>query len=304
MNNMRIEKLDATGPAKKADESTTEVVYICTPDWQHYLFTSLRSLLASGSSFDRVVICCVGKRPSAWVFEDPRILVEEVTPLIDGYFFSNKTYLCRRSAERVIYLDADTMILRPIDALYLNVDSDFIGRAASGYQDANWEQAKWFETLALVGADETPYFNAGFVVFQNGAHRRLNDLWLEFTRRNLAGDLMKLRTPKFAEQFALSLAVGAARLSYHMLDRKGHAFGWVDEPFEDTVVFHAGSPGFMHIATTIETTLGIGELDLPAFKRSSGLSGVKLQRKLRTLRARLKGLVGALMPWIARRRGW
>src|SRR3990172_4209288 len=108
----------------------TEVVYVCPPDWRHYLFTSLRSLLASGTSFDRVVIYCVGRLPRNWRFEDPRILVEEVPPLIDGYFLSNKTYLCQRPVDRVIYLDADTMIRKPIDTLYLNVASDFVGRTA------------------------------------------------------------------------------------------------------------------------------------------------------------------------------
>ena len=168
-------------------ERTTEVVYVCSPDWQHYLFTSLRSLLASGTSFDRIVIYCIGKRPHHWNFEDTRIEVKEVEPLIDGYFLGNKVYMCDSRADRVIFLDADTMVLKSLDSLYRNVDSDFIGRVAGQCENKNWDQEKWVKALGLVNADETPYFNSGLIIFQNGAQRRISSLWLDFTRKNLAG---------------------------------------------------------------------------------------------------------------------
>ncbi|TDI96309.1 MAG: hypothetical protein E2O76_12105 [Caldithrix sp.] len=275
-------------------ERTTEVVYVCSPDWQHYLFTSLRSLLASGTSFDRIVIYCIGKRPHHWNFEDTRIEVKEVEPLIDGYFLGNKVYMCDSRADRVIFLDADTMVLKSLDSLYRNVDSDFIGRVAGQCENKNWDQEKWVKALGLVNADETPYFNSGLIIFQNGAQRRISSLWLDFTRKNLAGELMDLKSPRFAEQVSLSLAIGAARLSCHLLDRTEHAYGWRNEPYSDAVVFHTSGP-FLPIATTIERELGIANLDLPAFRGINKFNSIKLNRKLRHTQARFKNVIKAWM---------
>jgi len=275
-------------------ERTTEVVYVCSPDWQHYLFTSLRSLLASGTTFDRIVIYCIGKRPHHWNFEDTRIEVKEVEPLIDGYFLGNKVYMCDSRADRVIFLDADTMVLKSLDSLYRNVDSDFIGRVAGQCENKNWDQEKWVKALGLVNADETPYFNSGLIIFQNGAQRRISSLWLDFTRKNLAGELMDLKSPRFAEQVSLSLAIGAARLSCHLLDRTEHAYGWRNEPYSDAVVFHTSGP-FLPIATTIERELGIANLDLPAFRGINKFNSIKLNRKLRHTQARFKNVIKAWM---------
>ena len=273
-------------------ERTTEVVYVCSPDWQHYLFTSLRSLLASGTSFSRVVIYCIGKRPRHWCFVDPRIVVEEVEPLSGSYFLINKVYMCQSRADRVIFLDADTMVLKPLDSLYRNVASDFIGRVAGQYQNENWDQEQWVQALGLVNADETPYFNSGLIIFQNGTQQRISSLWPDFTRKNLAGELMDLKSPRFAEQLSLSLAIGAARLSCHLLDKTEHAYGWRKEPYSDAVVFHTSGP-FLPIATAIECELGIANLDLPAFRGRNKINSVRLHRKLRHTQARFKNFVKA-----------
>lgn len=278
-------------PANVSAKST-EVVYVCSPEWQHYLFTSLRSLLASRTTFDRIVIYCVGKRPRSWKFRDSRILVEEVTPLAGSYFLINKTYVCQRPAEvdRVIFLDADTMVLKSLDALYENVSEDFIARVAGQVQNKVWNQKKWIEALKSVEADEaTPYFNSGVIIFQNGAHRRVGQFWLDFTQKNLDGALMSLNSPRFAEQLSLSLAVGAAGVSYHLLDSTEHAYGWRNEPYQDAVVFHTSGP-FLPIATVIERELGIAELDLPAFCGASRVNRINLHRKLRHLRAQFQRL--------------
>ncbi|NIT60073.1 MAG: hypothetical protein GWN00_28800 [Aliifodinibius sp.] len=283
---------------KGTSAQRTEVVYVCSPEWQHYLFTSLRSLLASGTTFDQIVIYCVGKRPRSWNFLDSRILVEEVTPLAEGYFLINKAYACQRpdKVDRVVFLDADTMVLKPLDTLYKNVSEDFIARVAGQFQNKEWNQKKWTEALRIVNGDDTaPYFNSGVIIFQNGTHRRVGHSWLDFTRRNLDGGLMKLRSKRFAEQLSLSLAVGAAGLSYHMLDRTGHAYGWRNEPYRDAVVFHTSGP-FLPMATVIERELGIANLDLPAFKGAGRMNRIKLHRKFRHIRARVKSLMKIWMP--------
>ena len=261
---------------------TTEMIYIVSPDYQHELFTSLRSLLASGTSFDRVVILCVGKRPKHWEFEDQRIVVEEVKSLNKNHFHSNKTYyLCTRQADRVVYLDSDTIIMKPIDYLWQNDKSDFIGRPATAYGREDWNQTQWLETLQSLNADETPYFNAGFFIFQNGAHRQLKNIWLEFTQKLLVGELMQLERRKFSDQYALALAVGVTGLSYKILDRMGQAYGWLNEPYEDTVLYHTGGHLFWNFADKLESYLGIKNIDLPKFKVSNLLNPIYIKRKLR-----------------------
>lgn len=291
---MSTEQKSAQQVTARRLEQTTEIVYVCSPDWQHTLFTSLRSLLASDTTFDRIVIYCVGKRPRSWKFKDERICVLEVPPLIDGYFLSNKVYLCQREVERVIFLDADTMILKSLDILYKDVQADFIARVAGQFENENWDHELWLKTLQCIHAKATPYFNSGLIIFQNGAHRRIGDLWLEFIRRNLSGELMHLDSPRFAEQLALSLAVGAAGLSYHLLNKNEHVFGWRKEPYKNAVVFHTSGP-LLPIATVIEQEIGIADLDLPQFAGISLFNKIKLHRKFRHLRVKSKYL---LKNWI------
>jgi len=76
-----------------------------------------------------------------------------------------------------------------------------------------------------VDADSaTPYFNSGFVIFQNCAHQRIRSSWRRFTRHLMEGQLpdpgLLNGTHKYAEQVALSLAISAVGLSYYELDKK------------------------------------------------------------------------------------
>ena len=272
------------GKEATAAEVMTEVVYVCSSDWQHVLFTSMRSLLASGTSFDRLTILCVGRRPRHWIFADPRIVVEEVESLDSHYFMINKIYLARRKAERLIFLDADTMVMKPLDEVWARVESDFCARVASSYGASGWNQGEWLEALERVSAPEVPYFNCGFVVFQNGAHRKLDGVWLKLTREIMAGKMMQSIHSKFAEQVALSLAIGSAGLSCHHLRENEHRYGWLNEPCEDAMVYHTSNFYFQEMATAIEDMLGIADLDLPVFSGSGWMNPVKLGRRLRRMR--------------------
>jgi|GEM_PF-1774702 len=275
--------------------SSTEIVYVVSPDlnYQYQLFASLRSLLASGTSFDRIVIFCVGKRPKYWEFEDSRIVVEEVKNLNENYFFINKTHVCNRDAERLIFLDADTIIMKPIDSIYKNINSDLLARPVMGYPNSIWERSlvlekwdlqKWVELLGMVGANPgTPYFNSGFFICQNGSHQKLSKIWLELYQRLLVGDPMALFKAKWSEQAAFSLAVGVAGLSYHLLDRTAHcyAFSREKELFKDAIVYHTGGRFFWNHAARIESFLAIKDLDLPKFKGSNLFNPISFHRQLR-----------------------
>lgn len=236
---------------------STNVVYVCSPDFERYLFRSLQSLLRSGSSFDRVIIYCVGERPRHWVFADNRIEIQEVPArresecLREGRFLFNKTYLCDNTAERVIYLDADTLVRAPIDPVWHGRDSDVIARTASHCRKSAWDHGLWSETLRCVGGNDCyPYFNSGFLIFQNNSHRRLHGIWPEMIERLVKGELTDPHRlhpggTKFAEQLALSLSISAENLSYHEMDSREHAFWWTGDRYEDSIVFHAGSRNFL-----------------------------------------------------------
>lgn len=241
----------------------TEIAYVLSPDWDHYLFTSLHTLFQSGSTFDRVRIYCVGKKPGRWDFDDPRIIVQEVSPLSEAYFLINKTYLTQSDAERVIFLDADTLVLGSLDNIWKRSDADFIGRVAVGYYKDKWNQHQWKRALHSVGAESTtPYFNSGFVIFQNGAHRQIGSSWRQSTRELMKGGLpdpgVLKDTIKYAEQVGLSLAIASANLSFDELSSTDHAFGWGSgDPYEEAIVYHTGGPSFFLHTLLIDRTMNL-----------------------------------------------
>jgi hypothetical protein len=225
---------------------STEVVYVCSPDREYQLMVSLGTLMRSGSSFDRVVIFCVGRRPPNWQFPDSRIIVEEVSTLFNDYFYANKIHLCSRSASRVIFLDTDTLILRPLDLLWQERDADFLARVGSAYNGTTWARDVWEATSRGVGASDVPMFNTGVMVFQNGSHRRIENAWSQYIARYRAGDIAyPYNDSRLPEQWALALAVGSMKLSYYLLNPMDHGFAWNDEfDSELPIVFHTGNDLF------------------------------------------------------------
>lgn len=239
----RIIAFDLCEPSVHAEP--TEVVYVCSPDREEQLAVSLSTLLGSGRPFDRVVIFCVGQMPPHWQFSDSRIVVKQVPPLFDEYFYGNKIYLCTRMASRVIFLDTDTVILRPLDLLWHGRDADLLARIGGAYGLSDWDSQLWRDTFRRVGASEVPMFNAGVLVFQNHAHHRIHADWLGCVTRYLAGELLPpFRDPRMAEQWALALAVGLANLRYTLLEPFEHSYAWRGDPHSEAVVFHTGSALF------------------------------------------------------------
>ncbi len=223
----------------------TEIVYVCSPDRARQLFISLGTLFRSGSLFDRVIIFCIGHRPPTWKISDPRIIVKQVTPQFGTYFHGNKIYVCTRAASRVVFLDADTLILRPLDLVWQGQDADILARVGKAYENPCWNQRIWEETFDSVNSRVVPMYNAGFLVFQNQAQVRIHGYWKEFIQNYLS---QQWRAPwkdsRMYEQWALALAVGKARLRHSELGARHHAYGWVNEPAEEAVVFHTGSNNF------------------------------------------------------------
>lgn len=273
--------------ALKEKQKGTEIVYLCSPNYESMLFTSVRSLLASNTLFDKLTIVCVGNKPRYWRFEDPRLSVEEVKNVDINFFLSNKAYyICKgRKYERLVYIDSDTIIMKPLNLIWENTSEDILARPASAYNSSShkWEPKKWSAIFSLFGKEEVPYLNAGLIIFQNFAHQKLDGIWFDFTQRALKENLFGLDTHskghkklRFSEQYAFSLAVGIASLSYKVLDSFAQSYGWLNESFDNTCIYHTGGYLFWKYALYLEDYLGINQLNLPVFKKTLDVIPINL----------------------------
>jgi hypothetical protein len=233
-------------------EAETAVVYVVSPDREEQLFRSLDSLLTSGSDFDAVRIYCVGLQPGRWRFTDSRISVQTVPPLFGKYFFGNKLHLCDTPARRVIFLDSDTLVLRPLEHLWKDRAEHVLGRRGTAMSWAKWDHTVWRALFTAGGFDEVPMFNAGVLLFQSGAHRRVKNSWYIALERFLSGGLpAPWPSKRISEQCALSVAIAHEGLSFGELSPKAHAFGWQKESREGATVFHYGN----HLYTQLHSQL-------------------------------------------------
>jgi hypothetical protein len=274
---------------------TTEIVYVISPGWGCHLLASLHSLVASGTQFDAVRVICVGTKPDSWVFNDSRVTVDEVGPLHDKDFLINKTYVCHSEADRLVFLDADTLVLAPLDQVWNKTEADFIARIAT-YGTAKEDVERWTRLLSSLNASDVPYFNSGFFVFQNGTHRAVADYWKEFTLKGLNKELFdpgEIHGPRFAEQISLSLAVGSAHLSFRAMEKREHSFGWASDSFDDAVVYHTGNGAFFSYATKISKAKSF-RLHGDAVMNENSPTQRRLNWKLFKQRAKLMVLPGLL----------
>lgn len=221
----------------------TEVVYVVNSDFGPHLFASLGSLLATSSSYDRIRVFCVGERPSDWIFGNDQIVVEEVESLSDDFFLLNKTYLTQSPAERVIYLDADTLVVQSLDAFWKDSDADILAREDPIYYLEQFDGSAWKGRLGNVGGHYIPYLNSGVVVFQHGVHRKISKLWPDLTRKE-RDHAKPLHGPRYAEQIALSLSIAASGLSVEVVGKDKHGYAWGGDPVPETIVYHTGARGF------------------------------------------------------------
>ena len=283
----------------------TEVIYVASPGWGHMLSTSLHTLIRSGTSFDSVRIFCVGACPSSWTFTDERVQVVEVPPLDANYFLLNKTYAVQSEADRVIFLDADTLVLRPLDHTWERTNADVIGRIETEF-NRRWKHDTWQDVLGRVGAPSTtPYFNSGFFILQNGSHKRIGRRWEVYGRAGMKGTLFNPLTlghidARFAEQVAFSLALGATGLTYDFLSAQDHAYGWAFEPHQEATVYHTGGSGYFNYAALLESP---HDLRLSSPLAVSPTSRLFLRTQYHLMVGRLKmALKHALNGWVVHRR--
>lgn len=235
----------------------TNIVYVVSPDWADQLIVSMYSLLGSGTTFDKVIVYCVGRPPQSWAFKDPRveIRVKESRPeaaiLVEGRFYVNKTYLCESESERTVFLDADTVVRKPIDLIWSRSNADVIARLTARVFEPSWSAALWDDVQKKVGGTQGyPYFNSGCLVFQNGGHRKLEKTWPDLISSLGRGipvfaNALHEKGTRLTEQLALSLAMGVHNLSYSLMSPNDHTYLWCGEDYRNSIVLHTSGPRFL-----------------------------------------------------------
>ena len=239
----------------------TRVVYVISSDWQFWVYISIHSLLASGSDVDQITVLIVGGGGTRLKRLTGPIEVRDVEPLDDDYFLINKTRIAALDADRLVFLDADTVVLRPLETLWEGRSADVIARIATSYERPDFPEQLWHRALSLVEAPPTPYFNTGVLVLQNGAQRKLRGVWQAACRTLRERYEPKRSYPglgrRFAEQTSFSAAASRLELSHAGMDgNTEHATGWTFpvqevDPDNPPVIYHANGP-FVSQAARLE----------------------------------------------------
>jgi lipopolysaccharide biosynthesis glycosyltransferase len=151
--------------------------------------------------------------------------------------------------ERVIYIDADVTVRRPLDELW---DTDLDGCALGAVRDpvVPWAAAPAGLPWTEIGvAPDTPYFNAGVLVVDISTWRsqRISEDALQFLNR---------RRFRYADQCALNTVVAGAwtPIGPQWNLQAGHLAGrgslaWVTEP-RDTLASAIEDPAIVHFNTS------------------------------------------------------
>jgi hypothetical protein len=247
----------------------TTVCYVISPGWELYVYVSLHSLVESGSTVDSVKILSVGGHVKFLKSIKLPVDVEVVPELCDDYFLLHKTLVTSVDTSRLVFLDADTVALNPIDELWTKCEADFIARPATVYESKDFDQDAWKDLLSVYNARLGPYFNSGFFIFQNRTHQVIGESWRFICEGLLTKDpdpVASIHGPgrQFTEQMSLSIGVLQSGIKYTEMPPRAHMFGWSSSPsspeaYRGATVYHTGSRAFMKYVAQIERN---GDLDL------------------------------------------
>jgi hypothetical protein len=256
-----------------------EVVYVCSPEYWRHLFLSLRTLFASGTHFDRVRVLVTAPTRPNWDIRSDKVVVEPVPDVgHHGFWMMNKAHLCRSEADVVLFLDTDTVVLRPIDPVYAGSGADLHARTAPVVQTSYFRPAQWEATLRHFGCAPGPYVSTGFLVLKNGAQKALRAAWVDLTERIRRGEGVEQVT-RHANQYAFSIAAYRQGLSLQLMDEAHHAYAMIGEGHEGATVYHLGTPNFYYYYLQVERDLDLTPDDAPV-KRPSFLRLHRLKNRL------------------------
>jgi hypothetical protein len=237
----------------------TVVVYVASPDKEINIYASIHSLVRSGTSFDKIKVFSVGGKMDKLKKTKIPIEINAVSNKNHNYFLENKTYIGNVNCERLVYMDADTISLNPINKVWKGVNKDFIGRLCTPIEKNENKKIKdqWRSMLNDFGAKKiTPYFNSGFLVFQNKSHKKICKVWehtmQKVTEKREKNEFLKNSKKRLREQISLSIAISKSNVSYKKMKKHEHVYGWIVPPKSKmldnkSVVYHTGSRGDRHI---------------------------------------------------------
>lgn len=248
-----------------ATKTSTAIVYVVSPnDYQYPMFSSLRSLIYSGTSFDKVLIKCIGNKPKSWSFRDERVEVEEVKPAPGTSFFINKINAVKLQFDRVIFLDADTIVANSLDSIYAENNADFIARPVQRHLGSHVFTQAWDQLCCEWSLQKVKCYNSGFFIIQNGCAPAIDLYWADMIK--------KLENIKFAEthhgrsavaeQMGLSLAVSAAGLSTKDMSSIDHVYAWHDHKWREKIrecklLHYSGRPPRITLQAETEVRMGL-----------------------------------------------
>lgn len=167
------------------------------------------------------------------------------TPII-GLFPLDKVLLTELDdLTTVLYLDADTIILKDIRNILNFTEKDLSARLAWVFQrqeiwNSRYDSA-WRKAISITGQNYTPILNSGVMLFQNRSHVKIREAWNIYMKRFLQGELPQVYGSfRHYEQLGLALAISEKKLSVELMPESLHGFGWVPEP-PKSVVYHLAS---------------------------------------------------------------
>ncbi|NLI09034.1 MAG: hypothetical protein GX457_18385 [Thermotogaceae bacterium] len=167
------------------------------------------------------------------------------SPII-GLFPLDKVLLTElEDLTTLLYLDADTVILKDIHNLLHFTKKDLSARLAWVYQQQEiWNSrydSAWRKVISITGLNYIPILNSGVMLFQNGSHLKIRDPWNTYMKRFLQCELPQVYGSfRHYEQLGLALAISEQKLSVEIMPEDLHGFGWVPEP-PKSVVYHLAS---------------------------------------------------------------
>jgi hypothetical protein len=143
--------------------------------------------------------------------------------------YGEKINLCNIDSENVVFLDCDTVVGNNIWEV-IEGDFEFKARPAHRFNDdESWKN--------MFDKRERPYLdwmpNAGFLVFKDKAHKKIQDDWARLVGEDLDFQMGKVN---HHEQYALALAV--SDLKIHEMEKKDHVLEYRGEKVPDAYVYH------------------------------------------------------------------
>lgn len=97
----------------------------------------------------------------------------EIEPAASANFLQNKLRVADIESERLVFIDANTLILRPLHCMWKNEPAHFLARPAMRFRDES--DASWASMPEELHLPYSPYFNSGYFVMNTAEKAELSN---------------------------------------------------------------------------------------------------------------------------------